>query len=167
MALTDKQRKLALDGLTTLAILALVAVVGAGVLPQYVPISTALQTGILAAVTAVLAGCSFLFNTIDWKDLRGNEGPRILHRGRADLILTMVSILALFTVVVMVVFELFALVLYLGVLSSVGTAGAQVASNFVLVQTIILLVYLLALLARQANPSRHEPKTSSRILALV
>ncbi|MCA1820072.1 MAG: type II secretion system F family protein, partial [Halobacteriales archaeon] len=32
---------------------------------------------------------------------------------------------------------------------------------------IILLVYLLALLARQANPSRHEPKTSSRILALV
>ena len=162
--MTDRARKGILDAIVLLSLAALLAVVVASV--GLLHISIALQTAVLAGAAAALAGCSFLFNTIDWKDLRGSEGPRILHRGRADLILTMVSITALFTVVVMVIFELFALAAFMGAID-VGATGAQVASNFVLIQTIILLVYLLALLARQTNPSRYEPRKGSRMLALV
>jgi len=161
---TDKTRKLLLDGLIFLALAALLAVVVASVGLLALPLAA--ETGILAAATAVLAGCSFLFNTIHWDELKADEGPRLLNRARADLILTTVSILALFTVVVMVVIEVLALAVFTGYIDA-GHAGATLASNFHLFQTILLLVYLLALLAREANPSRHKPKASSRIVALV
>jgi archaeal flagellar protein FlaJ len=171
MALSQRARKTLLDTLTVLSILPILYIVAASLAPSLgvtaIPsLSVAWQTTVLAATAGLLIACSFLFNTIDWKEMRGSEGPRILHRGRADLILTMVSIAALFTVILMVVFEAAALLVFLGVVSF-GQAGAQVATNFVLIQAILLLVYLLALLARQTNPSRYEPRKAARIAALV
>lgn len=165
--MTDKARKGILDAVTVVVLLAILYIVVSSLrIPQVPSLDVAAKTAILAAATGALAGSAFLFNTIDWKALAGTEGPRILHRSRADLILTMVSILALFTVVIMVVLELAALAVFLE-FATFGAAGSGVASNFVLIQTILLLVYLLAVLARQGNPSRHEPSKAARMVALV
>lgn len=161
----DRARKVALDVLIVAAMLILLGVIAAAV--GLVPLDIAGRTYALAAATAILAGSSYLFNTIRWLDIRKEDGARALNRGKADLQLTIVSIAALFTVVVMAVIELFALLVFVGAISEVGEAGAQLASNFVLFQTIMLLVYLLALVARENNPSHFKPKPGAAAAAKV
>ncbi|HUR62057.1 MAG TPA: type II secretion system F family protein [Candidatus Thermoplasmatota archaeon] len=161
----DKSRKVMLDLLVVAALLALVAVVVAAI--GILPLDIAQQTYALAAATAILAGCSYLFNTIRWSDIRREEGHQVLNRGKADLQLTIVSIVALVTVVLMAVIEFFALLVFTGAISDVGSAGLQFAANFVLFQTIMLLVYLGALVVRENTPSHFEPKPGARLAANV
>jgi flagellar protein FlaJ len=156
----DRARKALLDALilAVLALLVVVIVAAAGVLS----LGIAVETYALCAATLALAGSSYLFNTIRWRDLRGDEGRRVLDRGKADVQLTIVSIGALVTVVIMAIVEVFALLVFTGIIADVGAAGAGFAANFALFQTIMLLVYLLALVVRENNPSRFQPSTGSR-----
>jgi flagellar protein FlaJ len=161
----DRSRKLALDLLILLALLLLVAVTVSAV--GLLPLETAGQTSLLAAATAVLAGSAYLFNTIRWLDIRKQDGHQAVNKGKADLQLTIVSIVALFTVALMGVVELFALLYFMGVFTDIGAAGFGFASNFVLFQTIMLLVYLGALVSRENNPSTFQPKPGARLAANV
>jgi flagellar protein FlaJ len=161
----DRSRKLLLDGLILLVLALLVAVIvaAAGLLP----LGVAEQTYALAAATAILAGGTYLFNTVRWLDIRGDEGHKVLNRGRADLQLTVISIVALFTVVLMAVVEVFALLYFTGTVTEIGAAGVGLAANFLLFQTIMLLVYLGALVARENNPSRFQPKPGAVLAANI
>ncbi|MCA1811528.1 MAG: type II secretion system F family protein [Halobacteriales archaeon] len=161
----DRSRKVLLDALILVVLALLVAVIvsAAGLLP----FGIAGQTFALAAATALLAGAGYLFNTVRWTDIRAEDGQRLVNRGRADIQLTIVSIGALITVVLMAVVELFALLYFVGVFRDIGEAGFGFASNFVLFQTIMLLVYLAALVSRENNPSRFEPKPGARLAAHV
>ena len=137
----DKAYKAFVDVLDILAFGLLVAVllgsVGIGL-----RMGIAQQVYVLAFVGLLLVGNSYLFNAIRWRALRGSHGAKILEKWKADLQLTVVSIIALFTVIFVAVVELLALLVFLGMLE-VGTAGARFAGNFVLFQIIILLVYVI------------------------
>jgi flagellar protein FlaJ len=161
----DRSRKLLLDGLVVvvLALLVVVMLSAAGLLA----LGIAGQTYALAVAAAVLAGSTYLFNTVRWSDIRADEGQRIANKGRADVQLTIVSIAALFTVAIMAVVEVFALLYFLGVFTDIGEAGFGFAANFVLFQTIMLLVYLAALVSRENNPSRFTPKPGAVLAANV
>ncbi len=161
----DRVRKVLLDTLVLAILGLLVAVVAARV--GLLPWGIGIQTVALAGATAALAGASFLFTSIHWRALRGARGEKILHRAKADLTLTTVSILALFTVFAMGVIEVLALLVFTGVITRVGAAGAALAGNFVLFQTIMLLVYLLAIVAREAHESAHEASSRASTLAAV
>lgn len=161
----DKRNKALLDLgiLTGLALLVVVLLSSV----QIVVLGFAIQTMVLAMATAVMTGSSFLVGSIGWDRLRFAQQHRVLDKGKADLILTITSIAALFTVIVMVVIEVLALMVFLGTISEVGRAGAQFASNFVLFQTVMLLVYLMALVAREGNISTYKPTERSLLLAKV
>ncbi|HEX2066528.1 MAG TPA: hypothetical protein VHI93_06930 [Candidatus Thermoplasmatota archaeon] len=161
----DRSRKLLLDGLIVLVLGLLVAVIVAAV--GLLPLGIAQQAYLLAGATAILAGCAYLFNTVRWTDIRAEAGQRLVDRAKADVQLTVVSIAALITVVLMAVVELFALLYFLGLFTDIGEAGFGLAANFVLFQTIMLLVYLAALVTRENNPSRFEPKPGARLAAAV
>lgn len=159
----DKRNKVLLDLgiLVGLALLVIVLVSSVGI----ILLGFAIQTIVLALATAVMTGCSFLMGSIGWERLRSQQQHRVLDKGKADLILTMTSIAALFTVVVMGVIELLALLVFTGSISNVGTAGAAFASNFVLFQTVMLLVYLMALVAREGNVSTYKPQPRALVAA--
>ena len=159
----DKRNKVFLD-LGILAGLALLVIVLVSAV-EIVVLGFAIQTMVLALATAVMTGCSFLMGSIGWERLRSQQHHRVLDKGKADLILTIVSIAALFTVIVMGVIEILALLVFTGVISDVGTAGAAFASNFILFQTVMLLVYLMALVAREGNVSTYKPQPRALIAA--
>lgn len=161
----DRRNKLLLDAGIVIGLLLLVVVLLSSV--QIVVLDIGLQTLVLALAALVMAGSSFLFNAIGWERLRSAAQHRVLDKGKADLILTIVSIAALFTVIVMVVIELLALMVFLGTISQVGRAGAQFAANFVLFQTVMLLVYLMALVAREGNIARYQPQPRAVMTAKV
>jgi pilus assembly protein TadC len=160
---SERTRELVVDGLALAVLLTLLAMVLASI--GIIPLAPAVQTIILAGATAVLSGASFLFNTVTWKSMEAK--PRILDRGRADLILTAVSILSLFTVIVMLALETVALLAFLGPLSRLSSAGAALADSLHLFPTIMLLVYLLAIFVRQSSPPRSQPKFASRVFAHI
>jgi flagellar protein FlaJ len=159
----DKRNKVFLD-LGILAGLALLVIVLLSSV-EIVLLGFAIQTIVLALATGVMVGCSFLMGSIGWERLRSVRQHRVLDKGKADLILTITSIAALFTVIVMVVVETLALLVFTGVISDVGRAGAQFASNFVLFQTVMLLVYLMALVAREGNVSTYKPQATAVMVA--
>lgn len=152
----DHGRKILLDGLIVAALLVLLGLVLSRV-DLGITLGVAAQTYVLALVAAVLSGCTFLFNRIRWRALRGAAGQKVLDRARSDIWLTMVSILALFVVVIMGIIELLALFVFLGALSRSGQATVALAENFVLLQAVMLLVYLLALVARENNVTTFQP----------
>ncbi len=164
--MSDKTRKvlLSLLNFTTLVILLTVVLAGA----DLVPLGVALQTVALAVASGALIGASFLFNTIRWGELHSG-GPSILNRARSDIFLVIVSITALFTVVIMSVIEVLALLVFIDIIPSddVGAAGSALATSFVLIQTIMLLVYLLALVVRENNPSRYTPSPRVALVANI
>jgi archaeal flagellar protein FlaJ len=162
----DKGRKVLLDLLIVLSLLAILAIVLGGV-GIGLDIGIAGQTYMLAATAAVLTGCTFLFNTIRWRALRGASGHKVLDRARSDIWLTMVSIIALFVVVVMGFIEFLALLVFLGALADTGTATVALASNFVLLQAVMLLVYLLALVARENNVTAFQPSPRATMAANI
>lgn len=161
--------------LDAIVLVAMLGIMGTAVLAMDLPgvpkVPSPLLTVALAGVTAVLSGATFLFNRINWEDLLVTRGSRVLSRGRTELILTTVSIVALITAVLMFVVECLALWVFVNQLggqeADVGAAGAAFASNFVLVQAAMLLVFLLAILARESNPSHHEPRRAARIVATI
>lgn len=163
---SDKARKALLDTIVVTVLLVLLGIVLAGA--DLVQIDVGVQTILLAVATGGLIGASFLFNTIAWDKLAAS-GPSILNRARADVYLTIVSIAALVTVILMVVVEVLALLVFLEYIPSddVGAAGSAFAGNFVLVQTVMLLVYLFALVVRENNPSRYQPSKGATRAALV
>lgn len=162
----DKGRKVILDILiviSTLVILTLVlSRVGIGIVYDI-----AWQTYVLSFTAALLAGCTFLFNTIRWRALRGSAGHKVLDRARSDIWLTMVSILALFVVAVMGVIEFLALLVFVGVIPATGQATVALADNFVMLQAVMLLVYLLALVARENNVTAFQPSDRAKLVAKV
>jgi archaeal flagellar protein FlaJ len=156
----DRRNKALLDTLVFVGLfLILAGVLGRVGIP--VALDNAVQTYILALAAIVLAGASYLFNTIRWRALRAASGAKVLHKARADLLLTTVSIMALFTVFFIAVVEIIALLVFIGLFEDLGRAGASFAGNFVLFQAIIQLVYLLCLIARENNVSTFQPKASS------
>lgn len=159
----DKRNKALLDAgiLTGLALLVVVLVSSV----EIIVLGFAIQTIVLALATGVMTGSSFLVGSIGWERLRSAQHHRVLDKGKADLILTITSIAALFTVIVMVVVEVLALLVFMGAISDVGRAGAQFAANFVLFQTVMLLVYLMALVAREGNVSTYKPTANSELVA--
>lgn len=162
----DALRKTLLDLLIVGVLLLLLGILVAGV--GIITVDIAVQTVALAVATGALIGASFLFNTIRWEELQGG-GPSIMNRAKADIFLTIVSITALFTVVVMFVLEVLALLVFIGIIpiDNIGAAGSALAGNFVLIQTIMLLVYLLALVVRENNPSRYKPSPKAKAAAMV
>lgn len=163
----DRRNKVFVDLaiLAGLALLVVVLVSSVGIVDLG---GLALQTIVLALAQAVMVGASFLMDTINWPRLRSVQRQRVLDKGKADLVLTITSIAALFTVIVMVVIEILALLVFVGTISDVGRAGAQFASNFILFQSVMLLVYLMALVAREGNVSTYKPQpravTVSKVL---
>lgn len=161
----DKQRKLLLDLGILFGLLLIVVILLSSV--GIVILSIGLQTLVLALTAGVLTGSSFLVERIGWERLRSAQQHRVLDKGKADLVLTITSIAALFTVVVMVVVELLALLVFTGTITQVGSAGAAFAAYFVLVQAVMLLVYLLALLAREGNVSTYKPQSKALLAAKI
>ncbi|MEA3165934.1 MAG: archaeal flagellar protein FlaJ [Thermoplasmata archaeon] len=161
----DKRNKILLDLgiLAGLALLVVVLLSAVGI----VLLGFAIEIIILALAAAVMAASSFAMDSIGWERLRSVKQQRVLDKGKADLILTITSIAALFTVVIMVVIEAFALMVFMGTISEVGRAGAQFASNFILVQAVMLLVYLMALVAREGNVSTYKPTKNARLAAKI
>jgi archaeal flagellar protein FlaJ len=163
----DRRNRVFVNLLATLAFILLLAVVLSSVALTGDPRAIlSLQTLILALATWILMGAGLLFATINWRSVRGPLGGRVLDRARSDFVLTSISIVALFTVVFMVVVEVLALVAFLD-LFDFGAAGDRFASSFALFQTIMLLVYVLALVARQQNPSTFQPKERALKVAKV
>jgi archaeal flagellar protein FlaJ len=161
----DKRNKVLMDLAIVAGLLLLVVVLVASV--GIVALDLAMQTIVLVLAAAALTSASFLCEKVNWARLRSSQKSRVLDKGKADLVLTIASIAALFTAVVMVVVEILALMVFIGVISEVGRAGAAFASNFVLVQAVMLLVYLMALVAREGNPSRYQPKPGAVVAAKV
>ena len=156
----DRRRRVYFDLLMAGGFLLIVTVM-LGALKIGLDFNVAEQTLVLAVATGVLSGASFLFTTIRWRALRKSKGTGILDKSRTDFLLTTVSIVALFTVVVMVIVEILALLVFLNVIEQVGSAGIAFAANFVLFQTFMLLVYLMALVVREGNPSSYRPAERS------
>ncbi len=152
----DRRNKVFLDLMIVAALAVLIAVVF-GKVGIGLAFGIAAQTYLLALATGLLTACSFIFNTIRWRALRGALGAKVLLKAKSELTLTMVSVLAMFTVVIMGLIEVGALLVFLQ-LVPVGAAGAQFAGNFVLFQTIMLLVYLMALVSRMNNVTSFQPK---------
>ena len=161
----DKSRKRLLDAGIMVGLLLLVVVLVSSV--GILVLSIAAQTLVLALAATVMAASSFLFNRIGWERLRAAAQHKVLDKGKADVVLTITSIAALFTALVMFVIEVLALMVFLGVIVQVGAAGAQFAANFVLIQAIMLLVYLLALVAREGNVSTYKPQKRALLAAKV
>jgi archaeal flagellar protein FlaJ len=161
----DRRRKGLLDAgiLVGLGLLVLVLVSAV----ELLPLGIGPQTLVLALAAIVLSGSSFLVEAIGWDRLRAAQQHRVLDKGKAELILTITSIAALFTAVVMVIVEILALLVFVGTIEQVGRAGAQFAANFPLVQTIMLLVYLFALLARESNVSAYKPKPGAVLASKI
>jgi archaeal flagellar protein FlaJ len=162
----DKGRKVLLDTLIVLSLLLIFAVllgrVGIGVV-----LGVAQETYALAFIVLVLIGCSYLFNTIRWRALRGPSGAKVLDRAKAEIWLTAVSILALCTVIAMAIIEVLALLVFMGAISSTSNAAVAFAENFVLLQAVMLLVYLLALVARETNVSTYQPSDRAKLIARI
>lgn len=161
----DKRLKLLLDAGIVVGLLLLVGVLAMAA--GLVAAGIGVQTLLLAVATGVLTASSFLVERIGWERLRMAQHHRVLDKGKADLVLTIVSIAALFTVVLMVVVEVLALLVFLGTITRVGSAGAAFAANFVLFQTVMLLVYIFALVARENNQPRYQPKPGAVLASKV
>lgn len=161
----DKQLKLLVDAGIVVGLLLLVAILLSSVGIVVLPIG--LQTLVLALAAAVMSAASFLMDKVGWQRLRSHQQHRVLDKGKADLILTITSIAALFTAVVMAVVEVLALMVFVGTIGDVGRAGGQFASNFVLVQAVMLLVYLLALVAREGNVSSYKPQPGALLASKI
>ncbi len=161
----DRRLKALVDTINIVSLLALVAVV-LGKIELGLSLSTAQQVYGLAAIGVLLAGNSYLFTAIRWRALRGSHGSKILEKWKADLQLTIVSIVALFTVILVAAVEIMALLVFLGIMD-VGAAGATFAGNFVLFQVIILLVYIMSIIVREVNLSSYEPTPGAKISAHV
>lgn len=155
----DKKLKLLVDAGILVGLFLIVAILLSSV--GIVAVDIGVQTLVLALATAVMAGASFLVDQVGWERLRSHQQHRVLDKGKADLILTITSIAALFTAVVMAVIEVLALLVFVGTIGEVGRAGGQFAANFVLVQAVMLLVYLLALVAREGNVSTYKPQAKA------
>lgn len=162
----DKGRKVLLDVLIVVSLLMVLGLL-LGRLGLGLALGIAGETYLLAVTVAVLMGCSFLFNTIRWRALRGHAGAKVLDRAKSEIWLTIVSILALFTVVAMGFIEFLALLVFVGVIPSTGATTIAFATNFVLMQAAMLLVYLLALVAREANVSTFQPTPRASVAAKV
>lgn len=155
----DKRNKALLDVTIGVGLVLILVVLAASL--GILVMTLALQTIVLALAAGVLATGSFLCEAVGWERLRSAQKHRVLDKGKADLVLTIASIAALFTAVVMVVIEVLALMVFVGVISEVGRAGAAFAANFVLIQAVILLVYVIALVAREGNISRYQPQKNA------
>ncbi len=162
----DRALKIVFDSVTVTGLLILVAVIGgaAGFIGFLSKVSAQVYT--LAFVATLLAGNSILFNFIRWRALRGHQGIHVLEKWKADLQLTVASIIALFTVIFIAFIEVSALLAFLGVIN-VGTAGSALARNFVLFQVIILLVYVLTLVVRENNVTSYQPHRNLVIASWV
>ncbi len=166
----DKRNRRIMEALMGLGLFLLVAVlVGhvGGQLGIGFDLNVVEQTLVLALALAVLSSCTFLFGRIHWRALRKAKGLAALDKVRTDIMLTMVSIVALFTVAIMVIIEFLALLVFLGIIQEVGQAGAAFARNFVLFQTFMLLVYLLALVIRESNASSYVPGPRAVLAAKI
>ncbi len=150
----DTRLKITLDSVVGLT-LALLVIIVAGRL-GLIGLGTTGQTLLLALTAALLAGAGFAFNVINWRALRAQSGTKVLEKWKADLQLTTVSILALFTVGFILVVEVLALLTFIGVFDP-GEAGAAFASQFVLFTAIILLVHIMAFVVRIYNVSSYRP----------
>lgn len=161
----DKAFKALLDVLVllTLGLIVLVLLMHLGIVLEP---DTQLETYALGLAALTLLGGGFLFQAIRWRALRGSHGAKILEKWKADLQLTVVSILALFTVIFILVVEVLALLVFIGVVEA-GEAGARFADQFILFQAIILLVHLMAFVVRETNLSSYQPKPASVIFANV
>ncbi len=129
-------------------------------------LSIAQQTMVLTLVAVILGGAGFAFNAINWRALRGSSGVKILEKWKADLQLTVVSILALFTVGFILVVEILALLTFIGAFDA-GQAGAAFASQFVLFTVIILLVQVMAFVVRIYNISSYKPSNKAVLMANI
>ena len=161
----DKQRKLLVDAGIVVGLVLIVAILLSSV--GIIAVDVGPQTLVLALATAVMSAASFLVDKVGWERLRSVAGNRVLDKGKADLVLTVTSIAALFTAVVMAVIEVLALMVFLGTIGQVGRAGGQFAANFVLVQAVMLLVYLLALVAREGNVSTYRPQARAVLVSRI
>ncbi|MHB8634172.1 MAG: type II secretion system F family protein [Thermoplasmatota archaeon] len=167
----DRSRKSLLDLLVVVAMLGIVAValLALGFSPlAHVPTESLTVT--LAVITALLSGATFLFNKISWEDLEAKGSRRILSQARTEFILTTVSLLALIMAVIMFVVEVAALWVFVRQLSGQPVVGAALlvfSGNFVLIQAAMLLVYLLAILARESHLSRHTPGRGASVVATI
>jgi flagellar protein FlaJ len=161
----DRRLKALVDAgiLVGLALIVAILLASVGILA----LGVGLQVLVLALAAAVMSASSFLVERVGWERLRTAQQHRVLDKGKADLVLTITSIAALFTAVVMAVVEVLALLVFLGTIGEVGSAGGRFAANFVLVQAVILLVYLLALVARESNVSTYRPQPKAVLLARV
>ncbi len=163
----DQRRQTLMNAAAGLASLLILVVVAAAVAPYAgleLGLGITIQTALLAVAVVLLSTSSFLFARIDWRRLRP-EGARIVDRARSDLVLTMVSLLALTVVLIMGVVEVGALLFFLGVIADIGSVGSALAQNFVLLQTIVLLVVLMTMVSRQQHTSSYEPTTVAKTFA--
>jgi flagellar protein FlaJ len=161
----DRQRKVLVDLGILVGLFLIVAVLLSAV--GIVVVDIGVQALVLALATVVMSAASFLVDKVGWERLRAHQKSRILDKGKADLILTITSIAALFTAVVMAIIEVLALLVFTGTIGDVGRAGGQFAANFVLIQAVMLLVYLLALVAREGNVSTYKPQAGAANTAKV
>lgn len=162
----DKGRKVLLDVLIVVGLLIILTLllsrVGIGIVYDI-----AWQTYVLSFTAFLLGGTTFLFNTIRWRALRGATGGKVLDRAKSDIWLTMVSILALFVVIVMGIIEFLALLVFIGLIPATGQATVALADNFVMLQAAMLLVYLLALVARENNVTTFVPSPRANLAAKI
>lgn len=161
----DKAKRIALDVLNVVAFaVMMVPVVGR---VGFGPATTLETQTVFAGIAAlVLIGNTFLFASIDWRALRGAQGQKILDKAKTDLQLTIVSIFSLLMVFVIAALELGALLVFLGVIPLSATVDAF-AANFVLIQVIILLTYLMVVVIREINLSSYQPDGRLRLAANI
>ncbi len=118
--------------------------------------SLGLQSMFIGMGGIAVTSAALVFTLVNWRALRGHGGAKILDRAKADLQLIITSIFALFTMGFIIFLELGALLVFTGVLSVEGSVLGQ-ADTYILFQTMILQVYILAIVMRVLNPTRYQP----------
>ncbi len=151
----DRRMKGVLDAMVFLA-LGLVVLVVMGRVGLGFALDISQLTYLITFIAAILMGAGFVFNTIRWRALRGASGQKVLEKWKADLQLTIVSILALFMVVFILVIEVAALLVFIGVITP-GEATFTFAEQFSLLAAIILLVQVMSFVVRENNLSSYQP----------
>ncbi|HUR61592.1 MAG TPA: type II secretion system F family protein [Candidatus Thermoplasmatota archaeon] len=161
----ERKRRYALDALIVLVLVLLAVVSVSTVGPLAIGITSSIY--LLAAATALLAGATYLFNATGGLEERTDAGLRPEVRRKGSRLLAIVSVATLVAVALMAVVEVFAFLYFIHVYQAIGTGGLILAANFVLFQTIMVLVNLGALVARANAASHYRPRPSSRALANV
>ncbi len=161
----DLRMKIVLDALVYVS-LALIVLIVVGRVGIGISLDISVLTYLVTLVAAMLMGAGFVFNIIRWRALRGAAGQKILEKWKADLQLTIVSIVALFTVVFILVVEVAALLVFIGVVNP-GEATFTFAEQFTLLAAIILLVQVMAFVVREYNLSSYQPHPRSVLASKI